>query len=329
MMLTGAIIGFGEVARNGHWPAYAASTEAEIVAVVDRSESRRDLAASLKPGLRTFATIDALAASTSLDFVDICTPPALHPEPMLEALACGWHVLCEKPFLLDPMLVDRVRALAAGSGLAVVPVHNWKYAPIVRAATSALRDGAIGRLHRVEIQTSRLRAAPTSEAGKPNWRRDPAMAGGGILMDHGWHSVYLALHWFGDRAKEVRAELHHPPSGGVEDEASVTIDFPAGVATIELTWNGSVRRNAMRLAGSSGEIVIDDDILRVNGVKPYVWTFGSALSAGSAHADWFTDMLPDVVRCFRKPERSRDLFEEAAECLSLIQSAYRGSNAPV
>lgn len=321
--LAGALVGFGEVAANGHWPGYASSAEATIAAVVDRSASRRELASRLSPGLATFATFDELAASaTAVDFVDVCTPPALHPEPILAAVARGWHVLCEKPFVLDPAVLGAIRDRAASAGVAVVPVHNWKYAPIVRRATSLLRAGRIGTLRRVEIETSRLRAAPTAERDRPNWRRDQAIAGGGILMDHGWHSVYLALHWFGRSATAVRATLHHPAGGGVEDEARVSIEFPGGEAVITLTWNGDTRANTMRLEGDRGEILLADDTLHVRGDPGESATF-PALSAGSHHDDWFAAMLPDVVACFRNPLLGRPLFEEAAECLSIIQQAYR------
>jgi predicted dehydrogenase len=326
MTLRGAIVGFGEVARNGHWPGYQTTGDVEIVAVVDRTPARRALAESLAPGVRTYAALADVPRDAPVDFVDICTPPALHGEPMLEAIGRGWHVLCEKPFLLDAALVGEVRIRAAAARVAVLPVHNWKYAPIVRAATAALRAGAIGALKRVEIETSRLKAAPTAESGGLNWRRDPGMAGGGILMDHGWHSVYIALHWFGERATRVDAALHRasgPTATGVEDEARVTIAFPSGEAAIDLTWNGSIRRNAMRLLGSDGEIFVDDDTLRILGTEEQVERFPSALSAGSAHPDWFAAMLPDVLAGFRNVEGSRAAFEEAAATLAVIQQAYK------
>lgn len=326
-MLRGVIVGFGEVAKNGHWPAYRAGTGLEIVAVVDPSAERRALASRLLPQAATFAAVGDLPASLSIDFVDICTPPSAHAEPMLAALDRGWHVLCEKPFLLDPAVVDIARHRAAAAGVALVPVHNWKYAPIVRGATAALLAGAIGSLRRVEIETARLRAAPTAEPSGVNWRRDPEIAGGGILMDHGWHAVYLALHWFRQSATAVRASLHRPPGGGVEDEARVSIGFPGGEAAITLTWNGDTRRNQMRLEGSRGEIVLADDALRVLGDVRESTTFPSALSSGSHHADWFTAMLPDVVACFERPALSRPLFEEAAGCLSIIQEAYRSDRS--
>ena len=155
-MLRGAIIGFGGVAANGHLPAYLKSREAKIVAVVDRTETRRRAAEESLPGIATFATIEKLAAGAEIDFVDICTPPALHGEPMLDALRRGWNVLCEKPLLLDLADLEKVRRLARESGWSVVPVHNWKYAPIIRRATEALHAGAIGSLREIEIETLRI-----------------------------------------------------------------------------------------------------------------------------------------------------------------------------
>jgi predicted dehydrogenase len=322
--LRGAIVGFGEVAQHGHWPAYRTRSDVAIVAVVDRSAERRQLASSLCRGVSTFSSVDELLGSdVPTDFIDICTPPALHADPMLAAIRRGLHVICEKPLLLDPVLIEAVRERARDSGVVVIPVHNWKYAPIVRCATTALTAAAIGRLRRVEIETVRLRAAATAETGRPNWRRDPVIAGGGILMDHGWHAIYLALHWFNARATTVDASFHRPAAGEVEDETVMTIRFPNGEARIVLTWNGEARSNRIRLIGEGGEILVDDETLAIDGRRQERMRFDQALSGGSHHPDWFSAMIPDVVGWMRNPDSARPVFDEAAECLSIIQRAYQ------
>ena len=321
-MLRGAIIGFGAVAANGHLPGYLKSQEAKIVAVVDRTKTRRRMAQELLPNISTFATIAELAGSIEIDFVDICTPPALHGEPMLDALARGWNVLCEKPLLLDPVDLEKARALSRESGRAVIPVHNWKYAPILRHATEALRSGAIGTLHEIEIETLRSEDCAAADPAHPNWRRDPAIAGGGVLMDHGWHAIYLARHWFGEDPVAIDAALHRPIPGGIEDEATLRLRFGNGRARIFLTWRAESRRNTMRLRGDAGEIEINDDTLKIG---PEEIRFESALSAGSHHPDWFSAMLPDVIMSFRAPENARERFEEAALCLSVIRRAYEAA----
>jgi predicted dehydrogenase len=319
-VLRGAIIGFGEVARHGHCPAYAESHDAKIVAVVDRAEERRNVARESVPEIATFATIEELAAGAEIDFVDICTPPALHGEPMLDALARGWNVLCEKPLLLAFVELETARSLARERGRAVVPVHNWKYAPIVTRATESLRSGAIGPLRELEIETLRIQDCAVADPDHPNWRRDPAIAGGGVLLDHGWHAIYLARHWFGEDPIDLRVSLHRPTPKGVEDEATLTLVFPSGHAKIFLTWRADVRRNTMRLVGECGEIVIDDDTLRI---AEESIQFESGLSAGSHHADWFAAMLPDVIASFHHLEAALESFEEAALCLSIIRRAYQ------
>ncbi|MGI9087758.1 MAG: Gfo/Idh/MocA family protein [Chthoniobacterales bacterium] len=316
--MRGAIIGFGQVAEHGHLPGYAQTSEVQIVAVVDPAEARRARAQELIPGVATVSTLAELSARL-IDFVDICTPPAMHGEAILTALEHGWDVLCEKPLLLDLAEMEQVREAAATSGRAVVPVHNWKYALVVRRATAALRAGAIGELRQIEIETIRTEDCAVADPARPNWRRDPAIAGGGILTDHGWHAIYLALHWFGDVPTEVSAILRRASPATVENEARLTLGFPNGEARIFLTWTGAHRRNAIRFVGEKARMTIDDDVLELGdeSIK-----FVPALSAGSHHPDWFAAMLPDVLASFREPAQARAAFEEAGRCLAILRAAY-------
>jgi predicted dehydrogenase len=173
-------------------------------------------------------------------------------------------------------------------------------------------------LRAIEIETLRIEDCAAADPNNPNWRRDPALAGGGILMDHGWHAIYLARHWFGEDPAEIEVELHRSAIG-IEDEAKLTLHFPTGRARIFLTWRAETRRNTIRLEGDRGTIAIEDDVLKIGAE---VIPFQSALSAGSHHADWFAAMLPDVIDSFRSPAKARAEFEEAAICLSTIRRAY-------
>ena len=101
------------------------------------------------------------------------------------------------------------------------------------------------------------------------------------------------------------------------------MNFRTGEATIALTWNGDERRNTIRLSGDRGTIVIADDTLHIRGTRDESIRFARALSAGSHHDDWFAAMLPDGRVRFQNPALAGPAFEEAAECLSIIQQAYR------
>ncbi len=74
-MLRGALVGFGNVAEFGHWPGYRENDAVELVAVVDASPARR--ARAQEHSLAAYASLAEIPEGT-IDFVDICTPPAQH-----------------------------------------------------------------------------------------------------------------------------------------------------------------------------------------------------------------------------------------------------------
>src|SRR5438874_2558362 len=95
----GALVGYGFIAERGHVPAYRAASDLEIVAVADISGARREAAARALPGARIYSTHEELLAreASSLDFLDVTTPPYAHATVARAGLEAGLHVLCEKP----------------------------------------------------------------------------------------------------------------------------------------------------------------------------------------------------------------------------------------
>jgi hypothetical protein len=71
-----------------------------------------------------------------------------------------------------------------------------------------LRVGAIGTLREVEIETLRIQDCAAADPDHPNWRRDPAMAGGGVLMDHGWHADLSESRATGSARNRSTSALH-------------------------------------------------------------------------------------------------------------------------
>ena len=195
--------------------------------------------------------------------MDICTPPSSHAPLIERALTRGLHVLCEKPLVSSPAELDRVSRLAAARGRVLHTVHNWHHAPIVRRAAELVREGTIGPVRRVAWQTLRVRPAATRDPGGVNWRLDPAVAGGGILTDHGWHVFYVIQRWIGapPLALSARLERRRHATLSVEDTATVRVTFPDATAEILLTWAADERRNWARLDGADGALELRDDTL--------------------------------------------------------------------
>ncbi len=321
-MLRGAIIGFGGVAENGHYPAYATQPDLRVESVVDPSPNRRSEAEAL--GLRAYPSLEALFEAEPIDFVDICTPPALHLSPMRSALARGVHVLCEKPFLLDLPAFEEVVELSRASQACAFPAHNWKYAPMVQRADRQVRRGTLGTIRRVELCTYRQGHCKGTEGDAEDWRLHAATAGGGILIDHGWHAFYLLLQWIDSDPVRVSASVSRPGPDTLDDEVDVRVEFENGAeGRIMLTWRAEARRNTVAVDGDRGSIRIDgEELAIVIPDQPTLKESAESLCAGSHHTEWFRGLLPDFAAAIKQPERRAEALREAAWCLVLTQAVY-------
>src|SRR3989475_10332167 len=181
--------------------------DVEIVGGTDSRREQRAVLVAHAPGTRWYGTTTELLAEASLDFVDICTPPASHAPLIRSALERGLHVLCEKPLVgaLDDLAP--LARLAAKTGRVLYTVHNWHHAPIVRRTTELVREGRIGRVNQVVWHTLRTRPAAVGDGHNGNWRVDPAGAGGGGLTGPGRHGVYVVQRWIGAPPVSVSATL--------------------------------------------------------------------------------------------------------------------------
>lgn len=328
--LRGAIIGFGNVAVHGHVPAWKSDRHFSMLAVCDPDEAQLAVATELLPDVRRYASVDELLANERLDFVDVATPPATHAEIVHKAVAQQVHVLCEKPLTLSVEECNRIRSAASAAHVVVFTNHNWKYAPIFRTAKRVLRRGEIGRVTHLELQTLRVQP-PATVGDADNWRLDPARAGGGILVDHGWHAFYLALYALEAEpvAVSARTACRKFVTSGVEDTASCTVEFDGATAEIFLTWAADERRNTARFTGTQGTIEVADRalVVRVAERAPVETVFAQPLSAGSYHPDWFAALLDDFREELYEPKLRGANFREAETCCRLLELAYRSSAA--
>ena len=314
------------MAEAAHAPAFLRSQDFEIAAVADASPKRLQAAQALFPGARAYADAQSLYAAEKLDFVDIATPPHLHYAQCLEALGRRLHVLCEKPLVFSAREFEALKAESLSRKRALFPVHNWKYAPPLMKMHELLRSGAVGELRHLELHVLRRKPAAVAGKGGGNWRTDRAKAGGGILVDHGWHNLYL-LSWLMGSAPAGMDAVLHPPHGAADEEATCLLRFakPPATALMHLSWRAPLRAQWGLAYGRSGSLELQDDrlVLRRGEEPPRTFQFAQKLSAGSSHPEWFAAMLPDFRAALASPAEPSPTLAEAGICAELIERAYR------
>lgn len=320
--LRGALVGFGNVAVRAHLPAFLKNDHFSIEAVVDPDPARALLAAELIPKVRTYSRIEPCLQKTSLDFVDICTPPCFHTDLITTACRSGLHVFCEKPLVCSLEVIEGVGRVADASDKVIFVVNNWKHAPLWAKAIELIERGRIGKVRSVTLSVLRT---PGSGGGLSDWRRSVQIAGGGILLDHGWHSIYLLLSLIKEIPLSVTARMHANGSA-VEETADLTIRFQTADADLHLSARADLRRNHGIISGECGTLWVNDDhlLMAAHGdLSPERYQFSEALSAGSQHADWMAPVVEDFYREVVGLSPRGKNFTEARWCGHIIDLAYR------
>jgi myo-inositol 2-dehydrogenase / D-chiro-inositol 1-dehydrogenase len=326
-MRRGAIIGLGNVAIHGHLPGWLDRPDVLIAAAADARPGQRAEGQRLLPGARWYDSPDELLEREPLDFVDICTPPSSHAPLIERALDRGLHVLCEKPLVSSREEFRAVARAASRAGRVLFTVHNWHHAPMIRRTTELVKAGEIGPLRRVLWETLRTRPAVAGDGREQNWRVDPAVSGGGVLTDHGWHVAYVVPAWIGARPMTVaaRLETRRHAAFAVEDTAAVRLAFPEATVDILLTWAADERGNRVELEGTEGGIeLVGDTVVLSRGGAERRFTCPPALSDGSHHPDWFHRVADEFLACMATGKAAGNL-AEAGLCVEIEALARQSS----
>ena len=226
-------LGVGWIGRD-RMKAVADSGLADVAVVADASPDAAAEAAG-EVGAAVGTADDVLGGG--LDGVVIATPSALHAEQAIRALDNGMAVFCQKPLgRTAAECADVVEAARRADRLLGVDL-SYRHL----AATQALREQlpSLGDVYAADLVFHNAYGPD-----KP-WFRDPALSGGGCVIDLGIHLVDLAL-WLLD-APKVDAVTSRLYAGGrpldgrtdvVEDYAVARIDLATGgVLTLACSWN--------------------------------------------------------------------------------------------
>ena len=270
------VIGAGSWAVSSHLPAMEEHRAQVEFAIVNRRHP--ELLERIKDrfGFEKSSTDWHDVIAERPDIVIVGSPVALHYEQTKAALEAGAHVLCEKPFTIDPReawdLVDTARAQDRHLLLA----YGWNYRPMLVDAKELFdRDGGIGDIEQISIHmSSHTRAllsgtgaypaaSPESIPESATWI-DPRLSGGGYGQAQFTHALGVAL-WLAPllRGQDVFAFMSAPLDAPVELHDAISVRFTSGA--IGTVGGGSEHHGPnnerhkvdIRMIGSSGNFHID------------------------------------------------------------------------
>lgn len=246
-----AVIGAGGIARAyGEILGGAHPVPATAVGVADVHPAAAEaLAGPL--GVPTFPSAEALldGLAGGVDAVVLCTPPNTHAELTARFGAAGVHVLCEKPLAVNRTTAQAMVDAAAADGITLGMATKFRFCADVRAVADLIGAGSLGALRLVENAfTSRVDMST-------RWNADPAVSGGGVLVDNGTHSVDLLRYLLGPLAEVLAVEVARPATMVVDDAARLHVRAESGVdGSVDLAWSiDKSLADFLRVYGTEGE----------------------------------------------------------------------------
>lgn len=185
-----AILGCGLIGQKRS----KALAGAKLVVCADIDEKRAKALAAVFPGCEATSDWQAAVRRPDVDVVIVATTNAVLVETSLAAVQAGKHVLVEKPAARNVAELTPLIDAARENGIQVRVGFNHRYHPALLKAHELLEAGELG-----ELMFVRGRYGHGGRKGYDReWRANPAISGGGELIDQGVHMIDLARWFLGD-----------------------------------------------------------------------------------------------------------------------------------
>ena len=315
------LIGAGDIA-GAHVAGYRRNPgTVEFAAIADPMRANAEKRRGDDEGVRIYADYREMIAAGGLDAVDICLPHHLHADAVIAAADVGLHVLCEKPLCLSLDEAAAITAAVERNGVTVMCAHNQLFLPAVAAAKALVETGALGSVFEVRTTDSFYNDFTVESMG---WRAQAATAGGGELIDTGYHPLYLLQHLAGGTPVEVAAMLsrHRLEFMEGEDSAQVLVRYDNGVVghvTTSWAYEPAVGTEKFSLVGEKGSLSSDGTTLisRVRGEEPVTTTFEPVHE--------FAAEVAHFAECILEGRRPIQTHVEGIDVLGVILAAYESA----
>jgi UDP-N-acetyl-2-amino-2-deoxyglucuronate dehydrogenase len=252
------LLGTGAIA-NKHAQAYR-NIGFELAAVSNKTESRgREFA--VRWGAEFVAGYRELCRHPGLDFIDVCTFPDFHLEPVEECAAIRRPVQVQKPIATNLETARRMIDIAGAAGipLGVVSQHRFDDATIF--LKRALAAGRMGRLLQADAYVKWFRSDEYySRPIKGSWQTE----GGGALINQAIHQVDVLLYLMGSvRAVNGVWQLGAAHRMESEDIVNALLLYECGATGViqasTAFWPGFTER--IEIHGVKGTAIISGDRL--------------------------------------------------------------------
>ena len=330
------LAGGGFVHNTYHMPSFRNNPAVNVVAAC----------AATKEEVEPFATrweipsmyygedgIERMCADPKIDVVDVGLPNFLHLRAVRAAAENGKHVICEKPLARNLKEAEEIVSYVQRYGVIHCYGENQVFMPQIETAKTLIGNGGLGKVFWIRAREAHF--GPHSK-----WFYDPELAGGGVLMDMGCHSIEVGRYLVGRKPVGVSAWVSTIVHDTKADENSVVLVSHEGseLTQAENSWAAHGGLD-IRIEVYGGEGAIFLDPTRGTGMQMFTVAseqkVGTIVEKAEAKKGWmfptwneavtygYDGELRHFISSIQEGKKPRETLEDGLIVNRVMDAAYK------
>ena len=315
-----AILGLGSYARRVA-EAMVSCTNAKLVGAISGTPSkitdwqtRYNIPAK---NCYNYQNFDDIKNNPDIDAVYIITPNALHHDEVIRVAKAGKHVICEKPMAVNAKEGQEMINACNKANVKLLVGYRMHFEPKTLEIIRMRKEGELGKI-------MFFQGLCGFTIGNPNqWRLNPALSGGGSLMDIGIYAINGSRYMVGEDPVWVTATETKTDSvkfkEGIDETIQFEFGFPSGAVASCLSTYNMDNLDRFFLNGTSGFAELQPS----TGYGPIQGrtSKGELTQPHVTHQTVQMDEMAKIILQDKKPVVAID-GEEAIKDLKIIDAIY-------
>jgi len=329
------VLGTGFINEAYHLPSLKEISDVEVSAVFGRTEVKTQEFAK-RWGIPKYyygdSGLEAICRDQSIDAIDVGLPNFMHLEAVVKAAEYHKAVICEKPLGRTASEARKMLDSVKRAGVIHCYSENQVFMPKAKYAMDLLGRGVIGKI-------TSVRAREAHSGPHSMWFKTKNLAGGGVLLDMGCHTIELARRLINKRPRDVcawTATLSHKID--VEDNCVVLVRYDGDeLGESEASWSAKGGLDVrFEIFGTEGTVFVD--MTRETGLKLFTTgSSGAIVEKADAPSGWlfpslreheaygFIEELRHFANCISNDKVPSETFEDGYIVNCLVDAAYESS----
>ena len=322
-----SIMSFAHLHADFYAGAIGTLDDVELAGIWDDNPARGEEAAA-KYDTRFFSTVEELfAPENEIQGTIVTSENVNHKRDVLAAAEAGVDVLCEKPISVSVDDAHIMIDACERAGVQLMIAFPCRYSPAFKRLQQLVKSGELGEIVAIK---------GTNRGQNPGgWFNDPALAGGGAVIDHTVHVVDVIRALLGEDVIKVYAEIDtvFDPNLPCDDAGILSMNLAGGcVATLDASWSRPANYPTwgdvtMAVVGTKGNAWADLFVEHVDAWREGDGTYLWEAYGHDANADLIADFVASIETGAPVPITGMDGLRAMEVALGAYESSEIG--APV